>query len=622
MAAVLVLGHLLLVALFGALAWALGHRLTRSFPFAGAWESAGFALAVGVGLLSLVLTALALLGMFHSATIALAAAAAIIVSRREWATLLATVWREVARYPGRAAVCVLAAAPLAALVALPPTEFDETMYHLPHARLLLEEGGPVFAGWLRFPVTPMANHVLFAAVLPLGASAAHAVQLLFLLGTALLLVGWGQRLGSIAAGVVAAALWLGTPLAVWVGTMAYVDAGLAFFVVASAAALTAWWSESGDRRWLVAAGGLAGLAAATKYHGILLAGLLLAAAVWAAARRRRLLAPVVFLLAALAGGGAWYARNLVLTGNPVHPFLASAFGSSPWSPPERILVVRDDDRVPGSLSARAADAAAGVLSSTAAEVGDDPLGLLRLPVDLALNRRNPDRAAPLSPLLMFLLPFAVAGAVVRREVAVLLALTGAWVVLWWSWPPDLRYLLPAVACLATAEGIGLAAAARRIARSETARRRLVALLALLLAAPGVLYAALIVARHGPPPLGDPDRRAYQQRRVPGLEALDLLQARDPGARVYVLRSARLQWFGSGRILGDTWGPARYEVVESLLDDPAVLRRRLLDLGAEYLLLRDDAAARLGGTSFAEVLRAGGWTVLSIPDGPAAAPPPS
>src|SRR4029078_13631688 len=106
-------------------------------------------------------------------------------------------------------IALAAAAPLAVLAIYPPTAFDATLYHLPFARAFVTTGALPFLADGRFPVFPQANEILFAAVMLFGPDlAAHGVQLLATLLTALLLAAWGGR----PAGWLAAAVYLGNPI--------------------------------------------------------------------------------------------------------------------------------------------------------------------------------------------------------------------------------------------------------------------------------------------------------------------------------------------------------------------------------------------------------------------------
>src|SRR5262249_44963802 len=108
-----------------------------------------------------------------------------------------------------------------------PWQFDATLYHLSVAKVYAQTHtvAPVLAA--RFPVFPQLEEMLFAAGLLLsGPIAAQLVQTLSLGLVAVVLFVWGRRAFSRRAGLWAAALFLGVPLAVWLGTSAYIDVGL------------------------------------------------------------------------------------------------------------------------------------------------------------------------------------------------------------------------------------------------------------------------------------------------------------------------------------------------------------------------------------------------------------
>jgi hypothetical protein len=114
------------------------------------------------------------------------------------------------------------------------------------------------------------------------------------------------------------------------------DVALAAF---GTAAIAAWvrLHDAPSRRAAILAGVLVGMAVGVKYPALVLAGLLGAglflrplfarkadpSATW----RRSIVLTSWFLPALVAAGGAWYLRAYVHTGNPVHPFFRSFFGS-------------------------------------------------------------------------------------------------------------------------------------------------------------------------------------------------------------------------------------------------------------------------------------------------------
>ena len=226
-----------------------------------------------------------------------------------------------------ALLLIAGGAPFLLLALYPPIDPDPGIYHLPFARGFMESPGLPFFASLRFPIFPQLGELLFAIGLRLdGTTGAHLVEGAMALFTALLLWVWGRDAGGEAAGLVAAALWLGNPMVIFLGSTAHVDVGLACFVFAGLYCLERARTDPRPA-WPVLAGAFLGGAAAVKYLGLFF--LAAGAAAMALRRQRRLAA--AFALAALAVTLPVYAHILRRTGNPAFPFFPQVFGFTEWT---------------------------------------------------------------------------------------------------------------------------------------------------------------------------------------------------------------------------------------------------------------------------------------------------
>jgi 4-amino-4-deoxy-L-arabinose transferase-like glycosyltransferase len=82
--------------------------------------------------------------------------------------------------------------------------------------------------------------------------------------------------------------------------------------------------KNGTTRYWVASGAFYGFALLTSYLALYLAPFFIIALTYCFIKQKRSLRidlkiPLVFILTTLAIGGAWYARNLILVGNPIYP---------------------------------------------------------------------------------------------------------------------------------------------------------------------------------------------------------------------------------------------------------------------------------------------------------------
>ena len=118
--------------------------------------------------------------------------------------------------------------PLALLALYPPIAFDETLYHLPFVRAIANSGAINYFADIRFPAFPQLHELLCVPVfLLLGDTATHFVAVAEVVLVVGLLIAWPKER---AAGILAAALVLGNPIVMQIGSVTYVDAALMLFV--------------------------------------------------------------------------------------------------------------------------------------------------------------------------------------------------------------------------------------------------------------------------------------------------------------------------------------------------------------------------------------------------------
>ncbi len=542
-----------------ATAWVLGRGATRALglAFSGRLEKWAISMALGLALAAHLLLLLGLAGRLQTVPVLLAAALVHVLG--------ASVWREIwgdLRAGGLRAAWVAGLAlilvPFVLPALYPPTAFDATLYHLPFARAFVATGGVPYLIDRRFPVFPQANEILFAAVMLFGRDvAAQGVQFLATLLTAALLAVWARRVFPElrAAGALAAALFLGSPLVAYLAGTGYVEAGLTLFATGGLYAADRW-RETGDRHWLVPAAVLAATAADVKYLGLYFLGaaVLLVALGRARPAGERALDVLLFGGIALAVLAPWYLRIFLLTGNPVFPYAAGLFGASPWQ----------SLPFPGqhtSLLQRLVRAA-------------------RLSWDLVFARESYGRLPPLSPAYLAALPLLAAGAVRDARVRLWLAVAAAYA-LACSWlPRDSRYLVPVLPLVSVAVAGSLAVCAGPWRRS----RLLAWVLCLGCLLPGWLYGLYSVERNGALPVTAAQRDAFLARKVPLYPAVAWLNRTRGAYTVWGLYAEQVTYFAGGRFCGDLVGPASYGRVLAASPTPAAFHHELRRLGADHLLL--------------------------------------
>jgi 4-amino-4-deoxy-L-arabinose transferase-like glycosyltransferase len=447
-------------------------------------------------------------------------------------------------------LALLALAPFFVLALYPPTAFDETMYHLPFARAFAQSGGLPATPALRFPAFPALGELLFAETLLLaGDVATHLVSLLAVLATAGLLLAWGRRAFSPAAGWLAAALYLGNPIVAHLAGTDYVEPLLALFV--SGALFSAWnYQQSGEGSWLLLAAVFAGTASGVKYLGLFFAA---AVFVELALARKKLSAPLLFASVSFLVLAPTHARIAAHTGSPIFPFLPGIFGSTAWDP---IALKPLADVV----------------------VSETLVRFVRLPWDVVFHRSAVGTQPPFSPFYLLGLPLLLAGAFRDSRVRRLLAIPLLWGAVFLFLPRDSRYLLPILPLVSLA----LAGSVR------IGKRSLLAAVCALVFLPGWLYAGYRIVQQGPPPATADERDRYLARELPLYPAVRHLDRISSVA--YAFNAENMKYFHEGTLHGDWIGPKSYRRLLPLVRTPALLHRKLREFGATHLLMSKSPAA--------------------------------
>lgn len=327
---------ILIAALLVMLSAALGHRVLRAFDFSSPLEAVLIQTGVGLGLVAFVVFGLGWLGLFRAWVFWGLVIAALLFLLRDgialWRELRAVQLPRAAR--GERALSWFIALGLAitfVFALTPPIGWDGLQYHLVLPKLALQAGHFTALPDNVSLSYPGLLEMLFLAAMGLGSDSAaqlmHWIYLALLVGAVLVFCA---RYFTWRVGWLASALLIAVPSLLLISTYAYNDAALMFYtLVALLWTLRAW--ETQRTRDFVLAGILAGLALGEKYTAAFVPLALGASVLFQNGRR----APTrrAFWMSALLVGVAfalsvpWYARNFILVGNPVYPFV---FGGLYW----------------------------------------------------------------------------------------------------------------------------------------------------------------------------------------------------------------------------------------------------------------------------------------------------
>jgi hypothetical protein len=417
--------------------------------------------------------------------------------------------------------------PLALLALYPPIAFDETLYHLPFVRAIASSGAINFNSNLRFPIFPQLHEALCVPIfLLLGDTATHFVALAEVLLLAGIVIAWPQQRTT---GILAAALILGNPIVMQIGTVTYVDAALMLFIAAGAYCLD---------RHPAAAGFLLGTACSVKYLGWYFAAAAFVYLLLFSGNRRRDIPLFAgsFVLAVLP----MYGRIVALTGNPFFPFLSKVFGASVWM----MALPSSTDRLSSAL---------------------------RLFWNVTFDRGRVNFQPPYSPLFAVAMLITFIAALRNGRAAFLSMICIGYIAIFTFLPQDSRYLLPLLPLVSVTAAMTIA---------PLLSKRMLMTLSILAIAPGLAYAGYRLWRQGPPPLNATERRQYLEAHIPEFRALE---RRDAG-RIYVCGAEQLNYYGGKDFFGEVIGPYANETIFGNAKNADDLSRALRPLSVRYLLV--------------------------------------
>jgi len=236
--------------------------------------------------------------------------------------------------------------PLLVQTALPNSDWDSALYHLPLAERYLAglvwNTDPLFSAD-SFPGTISLIYAVFLAF-----DLEHAVipfDFLFILATLVAVYALARRLAGSWAGIWSLLVGAGIHALWQQGVDPRVDGFLSFFVVAAALAMVCSIASSEDRVAPGVLGAALGLAIGTKYTAVFIVGAF--GAVWIAAiffvhqgggKTPRSAAMATALALLLFPHAAWYASNVALHGDPLFPMLRGDYYLDADRPGERIAM--------------------------------------------------------------------------------------------------------------------------------------------------------------------------------------------------------------------------------------------------------------------------------------------
>jgi hypothetical protein len=488
---------------------------------------------------------------------------------------------------GGAALLVLAALSIGLAFVLafaPMEESDGVRYHVFGPQEFLKAGGIVGLPYHAFTNLPFQVEMLFLAALAFAneratqpmhwSSLPLALAFLWLLAERVMRVLRARR-GTVGdaeawafwplAGAVAGAL---APVTLVVSAWPFVDVATLAFGVGSIWALCPGSVRSLDKRLLLS-GLLAGAAIGTKLTALAGAGFTgLVVLVLLASRTRRLARLLLFVLPLVVVPAPWFAKNLVLHGNPVYPAAWGIFGGPEWTAEADALYKRK-----------------AAMKGREKRLANLPLS----PLDATLFWGDYEKHNP-GPAMLALLPAALVGLGIglwrRSAVMGLLALhlIGGWV-FWFFTYQSVRFLMFHLAVTAVVGTCTLGWLVRGRPRLRRVAAGLVAALAMAGAAWHAYYSLAMNYKrplHGA--LGIVSGQQYLSTNLNFYDAVEWLNLNvQPGESVFYIGEHRGAYARYPVELSDWFDVPRLLVEIRATPDNDLMIRSWRERGIRYLL---------------------------------------
>jgi hypothetical protein len=440
----------------------------------------------------------------------------------------------------------------------PISSADALYYHATIPELFAREGRIEEVPWMWQSYQPFTVEllVLDGFLLWDSVQGAFAPLLLGLGGGATVFVA-AHRLAGRQIALLATALYLCQPFALWLFTSTFVEPAAAFTVALAVANLVRYVRGAGTEA-LVLAGLFTGATAGMKYIAAGAAAVLALGVLLVLWRRLSLRLVAAFGIPALAVALPWYVKNAILKADPGYPIL---FG---WDNKEERAAAWETFNNFGH--------------------GHSPLDLFLLLGRLLGDAESFNRAEYITPLLILFAPVALLDPRARRGAGIALACVVAYLLVWFSSVQDARYLLPAMPVLAVLATFGLVA----MSRQGRLGRTLAIVGSAAAFAVGGAVSVVYASRFIPYLVGAQSEDTFLRENVSYHDSVEWLNANlPPGSHVVVdhafllhIDADALTWTADA--LTSTAGPAetrefvrRYGVTHAIIFATNTVRKRQL-----------------------------------------------
>lgn len=569
-----VIRHYAFLISIGILSYGIGRVLLKKINFDGKAEQFSFCTTLGLSILAYFILFIGTIGVLHHWLVLSVMAVIFLLCWHIWIELFQMVLSGLSqRSKGKwifvvfFVMFILFILPILLMPLYPPTAWDSTMYHLAYAKIYTHKHAISLTPYLRFPVFPQTNEMLFTlALLFYDEISAQLMQFLMMIILSVGLYAFGYRHFSTKSGIWAIAILLSSPMIIWLGSSAYIDMGLTLFVTMTFYSFFNWICLR-EIKWLILGSLFIGFAVGSKYPGFFFLILCFIIVSYIGFKERKFYYLFLFLFISIGIASPWYIRNWYYTGNPIFPFLGKVFGYGSWNSQD----------VQGALN--------NLMHTFGTK--KNLKSFLLLPWNLTFNQQIFLREAPISSIYLFAMPLLFLS-LTRLKIGGLFCIVCAYIIFWFSTSQILRYIVPVIPLLSLAIAASfenfLGLFSFQLARSMK-NGIIVFIISILLFSPGWLYAVDKIRKEGYPPYTKEQIESYLTQKLPSYPAYKYLnQKKGRDYFLYALYDENMAYFADGVFMGDWFGPGRFSRVYSRFNNPQALYQELQVIGADYFLI--------------------------------------
>jgi hypothetical protein len=471
--------------------------------------------------------------------------------------------------------------PLLFLPLYPPTGWDELTYHLPYAKDYVNNSGLNVNPFLRYPLYAHNIDLLYAlALLFYDDILAHLFHASAAILTSLGIYHLGAVTSNKKTGVIAACIFISSPLVAHLMKTAYIDLGLTLFIFLGFYCI-ALWSITKQEFWLYVSGFAIAIAVGSKYSGNFYVPIF---AIWVFFQSRKISSVIRFLLPVFIFGSPWYIRNFIISGDPISPFGGEIFGYWLWNKGDLIGQSKDLLKAHGTPR--------------------NLTSFLMLPWNLLVHsdkfmegRISPGMVAAFPAILLFKRFNRF-----NKHLCIFVLVN---TIIWFFTSQILRYLLPIFPMISLLSAnvlihsyeIFIQKPLGMFFQNFTWQRiscNITSAIAIFLIVLPLLYAdARIVKKlsKDPLPVTEQMRNKYLLNNVPSFHLIEIAN-KSPALNIYQVRFETAYYFAKGKIMGDWFGPARYSIILDVMGNSKELHNRLRSMNIQLFLVNIKSRLKL------------------------------